>query len=108
MAGLAAAIAVDKRISIRNIQVAAKDYFLRDKEGKISKKAQDLLDKIVRDCIRRETRVLVLRRPSESDNPLVQALYDNRLIHRVEQGSCWPRTPRRLTFISLISAASSI
>jgi hypothetical protein len=86
MAGLAAAIAVDKRISIRNIQIAARDYFLRDKEGKISQQAQDILDKIVRDCVRRETRVLVLRRPSESDNPLVQALYDNRLIHRVEQG----------------------
>jgi hypothetical protein len=30
--------------------------------------------------------VLVLRRPYESDNYLVQTLYDNRLIHRIEQG----------------------
>jgi hypothetical protein len=86
VAGLAAAIAVDKPITVRHIQVAARDYFLRDKEGKISDKAQQLLNKIVHDCVERETRVLVLRRPQESDNALVQTLYDNRLIHRIEQG----------------------
>ena len=86
VAGLAAAIAADKPITTRNIQVAARDYFLRDKEGKISVKAQELLNVIVRDCVERETRVLVLRRPHESDNYLVQTLYDNRLIHRIEQG----------------------
>jgi hypothetical protein len=86
VAGLAAAIAADKPITVRNIQMAARDYFLRDKEGKISDKAQELLNRIVRDCVRRETRVLILRRPRESDNYLVQTLYDNRLIHRIEQG----------------------
>ncbi len=86
VAGLAAAIAADKPITIRDIQLAARDYFLRDKEGKISDKAQGLLNRIVRDCVKRETRVLVLRRPQESDNYLVQTLYDNRLIHRIEQG----------------------
>jgi len=86
VAGLAAAIAADKPITVRNIQMAARDYFLRDKEGKISDKAQELLNRIVMDCVRRETRVLILRRPRESDNYLVQTLYDNRLIHRIEQG----------------------
>jgi hypothetical protein len=86
LAGLASAIAADKPITARNIQVAARDYFLRDKEGKISDKAQQLLNKIVKDCIERETRVLALRRPHESGNYLVQTLYDNRLIHRIEQG----------------------
>jgi hypothetical protein len=86
IAGLAAAIAVDKPIAVRNIQVAAREYFLRDKEGKISGKAQTLLNTIVRDCVERETRVLVLRRPRESNNYLVQILYDHRLIHRIEQG----------------------
>jgi hypothetical protein len=86
VAGLAAAIAADKPITVRNIQIAARDYFLRDKEGKIPEKAQVLLNGIVRDCVRRETRVLALRRPAESDNYLVQSLYDNRLIHRIEQG----------------------
>jgi hypothetical protein len=86
VAGLAAAIAADKPMTVRNIQIAARDYFLRDKEGKISDKAQELLNRIVRDCVRRETRVLILRRPRESDNYLVQTLYDNRLIHRIEQG----------------------
>jgi hypothetical protein len=84
--GLAAAIASDKPIVVRHIQIAARDYFLRDKEGKISDKAQGLLNSIVKDCVRRETRVLILRRPYESDNYLVQTLYDNRLIHRIEQG----------------------
>jgi hypothetical protein len=86
VAGQAAAIAIDKPITVRNVQVAARDYFLRDKEGKISDKAQRLLNKIVSNCVERETRVLVLRRPHESDNYLVQTLYDNRLIHRIEQG----------------------
>jgi hypothetical protein len=86
VAGLAAAIAADKAITVRNIQAAARDYFLRDKEGKISDEAQELLNHIVRDCVERETRVLVLRRPQESDSYLVQTLYDNRLIHRIEQG----------------------
>jgi hypothetical protein len=86
VAGQAAAIAIDKPITVRNVQVAARDYFLRDKEGKISDKAQRLLNRIVSNCVERETRVLVLRRPHESDNYLVQTLYDNRLIHRIEQG----------------------
>ena len=86
LAGLAAAITVDKPITVRNIQVAARDYFLRDKEGKISDKAQSLLNVIVRDCVERGTRVLALKRPQESNNHLVQILYDNRLIHRIEQG----------------------
>jgi len=85
VAGLAAAIATDKPIIVRNIQIAARDYFLRDKEGKISDKAQGLLNRIVRNCVERETRVLILRRPYESDSYLIQALYDNRLIHRIEQ-----------------------
>jgi hypothetical protein len=86
IAGLAAAIAVEQPLTVRNIQIAARDYFLRDKEGKISEKAQELLNRIVGDCVERETRVLILRRPRESDNYLIQSLYDNRLIHRIEQG----------------------
>jgi hypothetical protein len=86
VAGLAAAIAADKPITVRHIQVAARGYFLRDKEGKISHKAQELLNRIVHDCVERETRILIRRRPQESDSYLVQTLYDNRLIHRIEQG----------------------
>jgi hypothetical protein len=86
IAGLAAAIAGDKAITAYNINVAARDYFLRDKEGKISAKAEQLLNRLVKDCVEKETRVLVLRRRYESDNPLIQSLYDNRLIHRMQQG----------------------
>jgi hypothetical protein len=86
IAGLAAAVAGDKAISAHSINVAARDYFLRDKEGKISPKAEQLLSRLVQDCVVKETRVLVLRRPHESDNPLIQSLYDNRLIHRMQQG----------------------
>jgi hypothetical protein len=85
IAGQAAAYAGDKPITVQNVQLAARAYFLRDKEGKITGKAQTLLNAIIRDCVERETRVLVLRRPRESNSSLIQILYDNRLIHRIEQ-----------------------
>jgi hypothetical protein len=86
IAGLAAAVASDRPISRRDVNMASRDYFLRDKEGKTAPEAADLLSEIVQRCVDQNSRQLVLLRPSESDNPLVQALYDNRLLHRIQQG----------------------
>ena len=85
IAGLAAALAGKDAISAKNVHMASREYFLRDKEGKISPDAAHLLAEIVQRCVDTNSRQLVLRRPTESDDPLVQALYDNRLIHRIQQ-----------------------
>jgi hypothetical protein len=86
IAGLAAAIANDKVITAANVDVAAREYFLRDKEGKISRKAERMLNGMVADCVAKERREIALKRYGESDNPVVQELYDNRLLHRIRQG----------------------
>lgn len=86
IAGLAAAVASDKPISRRDVNLASRDYFLRDKEGKTSSGEAALLARIVTECVNRNSRQLALLRPQESDNPSIQALYDNRLLHRIQQG----------------------
>lgn len=86
IAGLAAAIADDKAITTTNVDVAAREYFLRDKEGKISRKAERMLNGMVANCVAKERREIALKRYGESDNLVVQELYDNRLLHRIRQG----------------------
>jgi hypothetical protein len=86
IAGLAAASANDNPIMTDNVRLAARKYFLRDKEGKISRKADQKLVEFVEDCVQKGNRRLVLKRHGESDDPLIQELYDNRLIHRIVQG----------------------
>jgi hypothetical protein len=86
ISGLAASLAASRAITAQNIQLASRDYFLRDKEGKISNEASRLLSDIVQGCFERQTRRLALVRPQQSDNPLIQSLYDNRLLHKVQEG----------------------
>lgn len=85
IAGSAANAAGDKPIATQNVHARARDYFLRDKMGKTSRNASDLLDRIINQCVEDHTRALPLLRSGDSDNPLVQELYDLRLIHRVRQ-----------------------
>lgn len=84
--GLAAAIATDKAITSTNIDVGARDYFLRDKEGKISRKADKVLNDLVEVCVTKGRREVALKRYGESDSRVIQELYDNRLLHRIRQG----------------------
>jgi hypothetical protein len=84
--GLAAAVAVRSKISREDVSAAARDYFLRDKEGRIPPKAEAALARLVRRCAEQKSRVLYLRRHGESNDPVIQQLYDARLIHRVRQG----------------------
>jgi hypothetical protein len=86
IAGLAAALAPDAPIGPRAVYLASREYFLRDKEGKISDEAARRLSYIVGRCVSIECRQLALRRPSESDDPVIQSLYDNRLLHRIQKG----------------------
>lgn len=86
IAGLAAALTPDAPIGARAVYAASREYFLRDKEGKISAEASRRLSYIVQRCVSIESRQLALRRPAESDDPVIQSLYDNRLLHRIEKG----------------------
>ncbi|HEV7824115.1 MAG TPA: hypothetical protein VGP02_04355 [Mycobacteriales bacterium] len=86
IAGLAAALAPDAPIGARAVYQASREYFLRDKEGKISAEAARRLSYIVQRCVSIECRQLALRRPDQSDDPIIQSLYDNRLLHRVQKG----------------------
>jgi hypothetical protein len=85
IAGAAANVAGEKPIATQHVHSGARDYFLRDKLGKTSNKAGALLDRLINKCVEERTRVLPLLRSGDSDNPLIQELYDLRLIHRVRQ-----------------------
>lgn len=84
--GLAAAVAGERAVSANDIQTAARDFYLRDKEGKLDKEAQPVLNNFINDCVEKSTRNVYLRRHGESDSDVIQSLYDARLVHRVQQG----------------------
>lgn len=86
IAGLAAAAAGPDKISRADVSAAARDYFVRDKQGRISRDADAALANLVRRCADHRTRVVYLRRPGESDDPLIRQLCDARLIHRTRRG----------------------
>jgi hypothetical protein len=86
IAGLAAAAAGNDKISRADVSAAARDYFVRDKRGRVSGDADAALANLVRRCADQRTRVVYLRRPGESDDPLIRQLCDARLIHRLRRG----------------------
>jgi hypothetical protein len=69
-----------------HVAAATRDYFLRDKEGHISKQAQHVFANLIEQCARQKSRIIPLRRGLESNEDVIQRLYDARLIHRVRQG----------------------
>jgi hypothetical protein len=85
VAGLAALIADNQSISTRHVHAAARQYFLKDKLGKASVQASDLLSLVIDRCVNQSTRVLPVARSGEVNDPRIQELYDLRLIHRIRQ-----------------------
>jgi hypothetical protein len=81
-----ASLAIDRQISLSHVNTACMGYFLQSKEGRLSDKAVKALREIIRRCVEAETRRIALRRPTQSQNNIVAELYDQRLIHRREQG----------------------
>jgi hypothetical protein len=88
-----ASLAIDRQISLPHVNTACTGYFLQSKEGRLSDKAVKALREIVRRCVEAETRRIALRRPTQSQNAIVAELYDQRLIHRREQGVSLPGEP---------------
>ena len=67
---------------------ATRDFFLRDKESGVTDGlAQRVFTNLIGQCTRQRSRIIPLRRKGESDEDIIQYLYDARLIHRVRQGA---------------------
>jgi hypothetical protein len=88
IAGLAAAMAHNQPISVKQVNEATRNFFLRDKETRIPKLARSVFTHLVEQSVRQKSRIIPLRRNGESDDDLVEKLYDARVIHRVRQGLC--------------------
>jgi len=87
IAGLAASGALDQPITTGHVAAATRDFFLRDKESHIpSGTARTVFTNFVDLCARHKSRIIPLRRDGESNDEVIQRLYDTRVIHRVRQG----------------------
>jgi hypothetical protein len=103
IAGLAAGAAFDQPITSTHIAAATRDFFLRDKEGHVPKQAQRVFHNLIEQCARQRSRIIPLRRGSESNEDVIQRLYDARLIHRVRQGvSLDPQRPAEVYDIYVV------
>jgi len=79
---IAAQRGMDDKISIPTVRVAARTWFQRDKDGAIRSNpdAQDLLHWIIDEVIaHRRARAFLLK--SNTRHPLIDALFDARLLH---------------------------
>jgi hypothetical protein len=84
---LAAQRALDDAISVHHVRVAAKNWFQRDKEKAVSSndRASRLLHWIIDEVIAgRRARAFLLA--SNTNHPVVDALYDARVLHVLKKG----------------------
>jgi len=88
IAGLAAAMAHNQPINVKQVNEATRNFFLRDKETRIPKLARPAFAQLMEQSVRQKSRIIPLRRSSESSDDVIEKLYDARVIHRVRQGLC--------------------
>lgn len=101
--GLAAAGADDRPITTNDVDTAIRNFFLRDKEGRIPRHARHAFNRLIEQCAKQNSRLVPLRRDGESDDDVIRRLYDARVIHRVRQGiSLDPTRPTTLFDIYLM------
>jgi hypothetical protein len=93
IAALSAALAGRSAISTAHVRRANRDYFRRDKEGRLSRSATGALNEIIEQCIAGETRLIALRRSTPPSAAVVAELYDMRLLHRRGQSVQLPDRP---------------
>ncbi len=83
---IAAQRSLNDKISIPTVRVAARTWFQRDKEGAVrsNSEAEELLHWIIDEVIaHRRARAFLLR--SNARNPLIDALFDSRLLHVIKR-----------------------
>jgi hypothetical protein len=103
IAGLAAGAAYNQPIGSMHVAAATRDFFLRDKEGHLAKGPQRVFNRLIEQCSRQRSRIIPLRRDGESNEEVIQRLYDARLIHRVRQGvSLDPQHPAEVYDVYVI------
>lgn len=91
---LAATKAYSSKISMKNIREAARVWYNRDKEKSVSssQEAIKLLRWIIDEVIgKRNARAFLLR--SDTENDLIDHLYDSRVIHIIKQSVSSQETP---------------
>jgi hypothetical protein len=93
IAALSAALAGRSAISTAHVRRANRDYFRRDKEGRLSRSATGALNEIIEQCIAGESRLIALRRSTQPSAAVVAELYDMRLLHRRGQSVQLPDRP---------------
>lgn len=98
IAGLAAQRAARRTIGVSDIKAAARDWYLRDKEGALKRnEARELLGRIIDEVIgRRHSRAFLLERGSRgSEDFAVRELYDARVLHIIRRGITAADRPSR-------------
>ena len=99
IAALAAQHAHDEPIGLRDVRLAARDWYLRDKQSAISgnepalRLLRDLVDEVVG---RRHSRTFLLDQLAGTRHEMVEDLYDARLLHVLRRGLADPRNPGTL------------
>jgi len=96
LAALAAQYADSTSIGTGEVRKAAREWYLRDKQGAISANpnAQRMLRLLIDEVVgRRRARTFLLDHAAQRDNPLVRDLYDVRLLHILRRGIVVPRQP---------------
>ncbi|MDT0202399.1 hypothetical protein [Nocardioides sp. AE5] len=75
-----------KKIDLHSVEEAARDWYETDKSASLADAQHAALQRIIRDVIgARQTKMFMLSR-EHSDHPMIQSLFDLRLLHLIERG----------------------
>lgn len=84
---MAATRAADDVIAVPHIRSAARAWYQRDKEAALSDEARALLVWIMSEVIgERQARAFMLEQGADRRHPLIQSLYDARVLHLLRRG----------------------
>jgi hypothetical protein len=107
IAGLAAGTAYDRQIGVSHVNGATRSFFLRDKDSRIPKTARHVFGALIEQAVRQRSRIVPLRRDGESNDDVIQRLYDARVIHRVRQGvSLDPQHPTEMYDVYVLDSGA--
>lgn len=75
-----------QKIDLNSVEEAARDWYETDKSTVLSAAQRDALQRIISDVIgTRLTKMFMLRR-EDADHPMIQSLFDLRLLHLISRG----------------------
>lgn len=75
-----------QKIDLHSVEEAARDWYETDKSASLSEDQRKALHRIITDVIgNRQTKMFMLSR-EHADHPMIQSLFDLRLIHLISRG----------------------